>query len=343
MGVDCPSVTTCVAVGDGDNAAIIRGSGAGWNSLALPSYAHLVGDSSLNGVTCVRGWCLAVGEFLDPHKATHGLAATIVGTHVRFLSMPQGLAIDDLNSVSCAAVGRCIAVGAEKSGSRQAGLILSLHGSRWTPIPFADASRPANVDLKSASCSSPTLCLAVGESNAYGANHLPVAVIRTGSAWRQVVAPLPRHILSASFLGLSCVPGSCTAVGDIEDAYSDAPLVDRFDGAHWTRVSLPGAFAGDFVYSVACTGPASCVAAGTFPTGCNNGNNQYPLVIRWSDGRWSREVVPWNPGTFCGETALYAISCPAAATCTAVGQQWGQPTFDVVEYQRQRRWIEVTP
>jgi hypothetical protein len=66
---------------------------------------------------------------------------------------------------------------------------------------------------------------------------------------------------------------------------------------------------------VSCTGASSCTAVGYYT---NTSGFTVTLAEAWSGTSWAVQTTP-NP-SIATASLLYAVSCTAATTCTAVGR-----------------------
>jgi hypothetical protein len=125
--IDCPSSSSCIAVGDyldaGSYVAMsVTGSATTWSnasSLATPSMPAPSGeiDASLNAINCVStNWCVAVGDFGT--TSTHSpMSAVMSGTTFGSLTLgelPTDAALPTVgstNGASCFAASDCVVVG----------------------------------------------------------------------------------------------------------------------------------------------------------------------------------------------------------------------------------------
>jgi hypothetical protein len=159
--------------------------------------------------------------------------------------------------------------------------------------------------------------------------------------------------LSASTLSaISCRTGSdCTAVGDFDDALSERPLAEHWDGSVWSQQTTPSPTSGlpTRLLAVDCRWSA-CIAVGssgthtfaarsngstwsTLPTGftgeftgvsCTSAtyciavgaNGQQPISSRWTGSVWQSVDMP---APLNGDSSFAAVSCAATASCEAVG------------------------
>jgi hypothetical protein len=96
------------------------------------------------------------------------------------------------------------------------------------------------------------------------------------------------------------------------------PFALRWQDGSWSMVQIPAPAEGDDVrlQSVSCFSPNSCVAVGTsaFPS------KQLTIAEGWNGSEWTLQKTV-DPERYAG---LKAVSCAAAAKCTAAG--WAGPT-----------------
>jgi hypothetical protein len=92
-------------------------------------------------------------------------------------------------------------------------------------------------------------------------------------------------------------------------------LIETWDGERWTIVPSPGPPAG-ISYSLAgisCPTPVSCIAVGYAST---HAGRQLALSEAWNGVAWRVLTTPLPAN---GSSALWAVSCDSATSCTAVG------------------------
>jgi hypothetical protein len=168
--VSCPSVSHCVAVGTsyGGSGAmpLIEGwDGTKWSiaQIAKPSGAE---EASLSGVSCTSASaCIAVGTS-DLWKSPQASAVIEAwdGAHWSIQSAPNpaGVAGISLSGVSCPSATACVAVGDGLIGRATGGALLERwDGTSWSVEPSPNPG-PGSTPLNAVSCSSPTVCTAVG-------------------------------------------------------------------------------------------------------------------------------------------------------------------------------------
>lgn len=191
-GVSCTTSTACTVVGDfeinttvpcgptpvpGPPPTLCSGfvyqtlaeawNGTTWSTQATPTPA---GGGQLNGVSCTSDTaCIAVGS---SHASTTGtLAEAWDGTSWSVQSVPSPTG-GSLSGVSCASVSDCAAVGSSSgAGSANSQLADVWDGTTWSSQILPSPGAPDNW-LSDVSCTSATVCTAVGSINA----KTPIAV-----------------------------------------------------------------------------------------------------------------------------------------------------------------------
>lgn len=167
--VSCVSASACVAAGysyDGShNRTLIETwNGSQWTIVSSPN-SSVSDDENLTAVTCrTTSFCMATG-----YAANGSGAQTLVeswnGSQWTIVPSPNTSPgdYDLLYGVSCVSVSSCSAVGTAGTGSGNRPLLERWDGSQWsiaTDFPFANQEH----DVRSISCTSPTLCFVAGMS-----------------------------------------------------------------------------------------------------------------------------------------------------------------------------------
>jgi hypothetical protein len=183
LSVSCSSAGNCSAVGDyfdgnGRQGMLLTQSAGTWATgvqATPPANAGTNPFVTLSSVSCASaGNCGAVGTYLDGSSHFRGLLLTqssgTLGAGIE-AALPAGAGTNpgvSLNSVSCASVGNCSAVGhyAENSGN-QRGVLLTESSGTWAQgieagLP-AGAGTDPHVSLNSVSCAFAGNCSAVGD------------------------------------------------------------------------------------------------------------------------------------------------------------------------------------
>jgi hypothetical protein len=245
-----------------------------------------------------------------------------------------------LNSLSCASVGNCSAVGSyvDTSGGTQ-GLLMTETAGIWATgveaVLPADAAANPRVHLDQVSCASAGNCSAVG--GYAGSSGLPQALLmtETGGVWRAgVKAALPPNARAGDGfpVAVSCASaGNCSAVGSyLNRSKNMRPLLLSEKAGRWAtgvEAKLPRNAATRkqiaSLESVSCASSGKCSAVGGY---FDKSGNSQALLLAKSAGRWRTGVeakLPANAAPthkYAGETVLLlAVSCASAGHCSAVG------------------------
>jgi hypothetical protein len=326
-GVSCGSARFCAAVGaQGDSARPARGdvpltmiwNGARWRKTAAPLPQGWP-EGQLNSVSCPSAaYCVAVGYVVrvngySPFAETwHGRAWT-ASTLPKPTTAAVG-AVEFGGSVSCGAVGRCVALVGYRGAE-------TLAGGKWTlravPLPKgSDAGSFAAV-----SCVAATSCALAGvRGDAKGG-----AVLfewwngRRFTPMKVSSGPTARPF---TVTGVSCTSvGSCAAVGQVSESpgYSVRPFAERWNGRAWSLTTVTGPRNAN-PEGVSCASAARCVAVGV-TSGNGSEQTSHALALAYDGRSCTTARVPALPHG--GTSAFQAVSCPSAKNCVAVGEGGG--------------------
>ena len=231
-----------------------------------------------------------------------------------------------------AAPGRWLAgapgsdVGLPAAGLPAAGLAVpaSLAGTGkagWRPQFTPNPGHLPNGSLAADSCSSTSACTAVGNYFNGAGRTVPLAERWNGRSWAIQPTPSPAGAGSSQLNGVWC-PGAhaCIAAG-FYTSHSGAirPLAEAWNGARWSIQAVPapaGATASGF-FAVSCASASACTAVGD----ADRAGISLPLAERWNGTAWSIQATPAPGGATA--TGLFAVSCPSASACIAVGDSTG--------------------
>jgi hypothetical protein len=183
--------------------------------------------------------------------------------------------------------------------------------------------------VQAISCSTASLCTAVGVYTNWLGVYLPLVQVYNGSSWSPgQAANLTQMSPSVSLNGVSCLtPSSCTIVGGYANGGpGGSALVEVWNGSGWTvqRTPNPGQQHGSTLTSIWCGSAASCVAVGDYWD-----TNNFPQVfgIVWNGTQWTPLQVP-NPSAT--RKGFLSVSCASMTACAAVGWQESNTTaYDV--------------
>jgi hypothetical protein len=244
--VSCASAGNCSAVGyynggfkGGEGLLLTKKAGRWLRGVeaAMPKNAREDKPVSLTSVSCASaGNCSAVGTYnnnvssrdLTIHKGvllTEKAGKWQAGVKAALPANSAG-GEADLNSVSCASAGNCVAVGDYGTGRGVAGLLVTQKAGKWRRGIQAAEPRNAgageDVQLSSVSCASARNCTAVD-----GAGGL--VVTETAGRWASgVEAALPSNLhFPAGVVTVSCPSaGSCSAAGQYVPSGREGLLLD---------------------------------------------------------------------------------------------------------------------
>jgi hypothetical protein len=329
VGVACSARAACVAVGSyrssvGEQRALAeRWDGVSWRP--LPTADPVGGsDGKLLAVSCVApDACVAVGSMVDASRTQVPLVERYDGTswHVEPTQDFDAEFASSLQSVSCASVNACTAVGSVVSldGGEQA-LAERWDGTSWTrqSVPFPDGF--AATPFHGVSCPAIGNCAAVGDWPPLASGRQTVPAARwDATGWQIQSAPAPAGSVRSGLIAVSCTSAAdCVAVGDanpVPQPHSGLPLIERWDGARWRIDASPAPAGTDNspLAAVSCGARRSCVAVGAW----FDAVGYRTLAERWDGTRWAIDETPDAPG---GGDVLTGVSCAGANACVAVGE-----------------------
>jgi len=326
----CVSATFCVAVGFDYPSGIPANlteqwNGSAWSVVSTPAAGPPNHFSFLYGVDCISAnFCIAVGYAENSSNVDYGLVEQWNGSTWTIVPTPAGT--DLLDAVNCLSPTSCTAVGYSAQVSQIATLIEHWNGSAWSVVASPSTSQKQN-RLFSVACMTSTECFAVGvdyDTNAdYNTTAQSLLEQWNGSSWSIIPSPVTGATVS-SFNGVSCYSTAvCVAVGggDIGN------ILDRFNGTTWDFEPTPVPTYGDYLNSVDCFGPTSCVAGG-WANLDNTGTTWSNEVMAWNGGTWN--FVPVQDTASTGETdQVNGISCVIVVSCTTVG--FGGPKTGLIK------------
>lgn len=369
VAVSCASSASCTAVGNYSGPAgvqlplVERRDGDAW-SVQTAVIPHGASSALLTGVSCPSSTnCVAVGYSTYTFTVAGGTTGEQVtlaehwdGSAWSIQPTPNPAAVGangqpqaSLAGVSCTSSTDCTAVGTYTGWPPQSDNVyvytLAEHwdGARWTiePTPTPSGLMPDGLadggSLLGVSCTSSIACSGVGHVELYGAT---LAQRWDGTQWSGQPTNDPANSGNNYFDGVSCPTlVTCVAVGDftqdINDYVDQFALAESWDGKSWSSThnipTPPGATHTAGIISglrgVSCISSADCTAVGDF---MNGSNVDLALVEGWNGSTWVFEPSP-TPAEF-NYVNLFAVSCPTATACTAVGGYGGPGgVFPIVE------------
>jgi hypothetical protein len=312
-------------------------------------------------VSCLSAvFCAGAGKYSGTDSDLPLLGLEIDGTWTTQEAPLPTNATDNttarLTSVSCAAVGWCVAVGFYSDttgGFSQHALVETLSGGSWSPLdapvpPDGQTASPYDASLQSVDCATVQACVAVGDYNGTGGQ---LGLIDTESAsggtWSAQVAPQPTAAAAnqqVSVADVACPAlGPCAATGSYVAGSQEFPtpepfLLQQSAAGSWSAVDAPlpegsntGANVRNTVSAVSCA--AVCEAVGQVEMGTGQ---DVGLLEQLSNGSWTPSAAPLPSNTGTGGAGLNGVSCTFDGICTAVGSynnalNGGLPLIDTVD------------
>jgi len=305
----------------------------------------------LTDVACAApGNCAATG-YLDTNTVSRGLLFVEKDGRWSVSEPPlpgtlrHGNKSETVSSVSCPAVGHCVAVGSAASGPQLEPLVFTQRTRGWQEtVPALPVGAKGGI-LDLVSCPSIGNCTAAGTYLDSGGNDQGLLLDESNAEWGPPgTAGLPPNGSvttsgqTAAIEGLSCwAPGNCAAVGVYGDTYGSPQgwLLTETHGvwAQGVEAELPANAStreGSYLYPVIGLGQVSCAPNGDCTAVGGYGDrrsNQFGMILSEHAGRWGpakKTPLPANAGPNPQQgnaplSPMGAIACPSAGTCSAVG------------------------
>ncbi|HET8752434.1 MAG TPA: hypothetical protein VFM43_07925 [Gaiellaceae bacterium] len=307
----------------------------------------------LNHVACAAaGECVATGELTAPGSALRGVLLVEHGGKWALTEPPlppdlgagakRGVV---MGSVSCPAVGRCVAVGTAEAGGQSEPLVLTQQPSGWREAVLRLPAGANGDGLGLVSCPSAGNCTAAGNYIDSAGRQHGLLVTESGGRWGPpVTAGLPANAGTVAegeapeIDALSCASaGDCTAVGLYGDAFGSPQgwLLTETKGK-WARgveAQLPADAdysEGSYLYPVFTLGWVSCASAGNCTAlggYVDRRRNLDGLILTEHGGRWSTgeaAPVPSDAGPSPQEgdgpeSPMRSLACGSSGSCGVVG------------------------
>ncbi len=288
--------------------------------------AATTAQNFLDDVSCFHaGDCVAVGGD-NSGDGGNGTPVTALWNGLRWktstAALPKGAGGGELYGITCVS-GGCVAVGyyyPSPVTENPAALVEVWNGSHWTlprqpPLP----GRASGALLSVVSCQTTSNCIGVGYFTA-GKDTRGLIESWVKGTWHDASAPAPSTDYAA--LGsISCpAAGTCVAVGTYAAGANDYSLADKLSGGKWHQLKATNASTAkgdqDVLQSVSCPSVTRCEAVGT--AGAPSGKKIYTTGYAegWNGSTWSPQKASSPAGT---HSALFAVACPTAEYCLAVG------------------------
>jgi hypothetical protein len=276
----------------------------------------------LYGVSCVgANYCEAVGTHTTSRGGLGDMAEVWNGTVWTLQSVPKpaGAEHPKLQSVSCAAVNSCMAIGRSSLGA----LAEVWNGSAWSPAP--PLPRPIGakgIRLDAVSCVAADSCEAVGDYQNSGFQSLPLTEGWDGISWSVQPSAVPMASQGILLTAVSCGTGFCDAVGYYDDVRSNdtVPFAEAWNGTSWSVQPLPApsGIGVSYPFGLSCVTAGACEATGY---SVQPGPSATGLAEVWDGTSWTIQASASEAG------AVDGVSCHAQDACEGVGSTPAHATF----------------
>jgi hypothetical protein len=334
--LSCPTTAFCVGAGGTGAAPLVEvDQGGAWTPQVLPAPAGAT-NATLADVSCpTTTWCLAVGYWSQGNgnqqfplaEQYDGTGWSIVtGTEPSGPMFTPSVALAVFYGVSCAAPGRCTAVGTWGPGGNTLQLLVStLSNGSWTATTASNLAGEAYAALDAVSCPTATSCVAVGYSETPQPRPIqsPLAAVPSGPAWVAVPVSTLAGYNAGALAGISCPSaGVCMAVGAAEQANSTGggtyvAMADSSDQTGWhvsPTPSLGGVNSG--LSAVSCTSSTFCEAAGYLLPYTDETEG---VAETFSGTGWTAQTGIVPAETTQEPAVLQSVACAGAGPCQYLG------------------------
>src|SRR5262249_826276 len=150
----------------------------------------------------------------------------------------------------------------------------------WQQVATPNVPGVSGWGFTSVSCTSPRICMAVGET--FGSTNHLLSESRTKKGW--TIRHIPQPSKGSALQSVWCTSRfACTAVGYTPGSHSSA-LAERWNGSSWRIQRTPKPKGADIsgFDSVTCASAHDCVAVGSGVTS----TTRVALVEHWNGPRW---------------------------------------------------------
>jgi IPT/TIG domain len=294
---------------------------ASWATESTPDPSDAESQSHLEGVSCVSpAACIAVGWYENTSDVFEPLTESWNGLEWAIQTTPStGGTANHLEGVSCSSATACTAVGwYTKSGATKA-LIERWNGQEWAIQTSATPTGARETFMYGVSCSSSTVCSAVGYYDNSSGTDVTLAEQWEGGEWKVKASQNPEAAAESRLHAVSCVSStSCTAVGWYDNSAGKYfTLGEAWNGTEWVLKTTknPAEAKESYLYGVSCTTSSACTGTGVY----ESSTNVYKaLAERWNGSEWSEQTASAPAGAT--EGGFYGgTSCWSSTACVASG------------------------
>jgi hypothetical protein len=327
-GVACTSASSCTTVGYYNNGTveqtlIEQWNGTAWTIVTSPDTSTSE-NNELYGVACTSASsCTAVG-FYETGTNDQTLIEQWNGITWTIATSPNTSTSEnnELRGVSCTSASACTAAGEYNDGTVNQTLIEQWNGTTWSIVTSPDPNSSWDNDLEGISCTSATVCTAVGDY--FTGSYEQTLIERwNGTTW-SIASGADTSTTQSNYLsGVSCTSATvCTAVGDYYSGAYEQTLIEQWNGSAWSVVTSPNVTGSlnDFLAAVSCTSSAFCTAVGNYDT------LPYQILIeQWNGSTWT--IATATGGT---DSQFEGVSCTSATACAAAGNYFSGTDFQTL-------------
>jgi hypothetical protein len=191
-------------------------------------------------------------------------------------------------------------------------------GTAWSVQETPNPTGTKESYLNAVSCTSATVCEAVGFYHNSSGTVVTLGETWNGTAWSVQETPNPTGAKESTLFGVSCTSSTaCTAVGYyVNSSGSVVTLAERWNGTAWSVQETPNPSGAkeSRTYGVSCASAMACTAVGYY---VNSSGTILPLAEAWNGTAWSVQEPPGPSGANEGRT--YGVSCTSSTACAAAG------------------------
>jgi hypothetical protein len=275
FGVDCPSETRCLAVGNyqsSENPSVLSEL---WNESKWSVQTTPVPSESTSSEFVAIGCnstanCTAVGSaVIGGVKKAIAERWTSPNWALSSIPIPEGAKSSQLDGVDCLWSNFCVAVGRyTTSGGSIKSLVMFWNGTEWSLQSVTDPEGAAQSTLLDVSCTpTPNRCTAVGGWKNSANEQFTLAYRFNGvTTWTLQSTPNPAGSIASVSQEVSCATEtSCTAAGSWVSGGggSNQTLAEAWNGSSWSIQGTPNPSGASFsaFFGVSCRSTA-CLGVG---------------------------------------------------------------------------------
>ena len=275
FGVDCPSETRCLAVGnhqsaEGPSVLSELWNEGKWNVQTTPLPPEST-SSEFVAIGCnSTANCTAVGSaMIGGTKTAIAERWTSPTWALSSIPIPEGATSSQLDGVDCLWSNFCAAVGRyTTSGGSIKSLVVFWNGTEWSLQSVTDPEKAVQSTLLDVSCTpTPNRCTAVGGWKNNANEQFTLAYRFNGvTTWTLQSTPNPAGSIASVFQEVSCATEtSCTAAGSWVSGLggSNQTLAEEWSGSSWSiqSTSNPAGSGFDAFFGVSCRS-TTCIGVG---------------------------------------------------------------------------------